>query len=98
MENEKKSPDSNSKRLSQITRFSGMGLQMGITIWFASLIGEWLDKKYPSDHISWFKILTIFAVFGTTYSAIHQLIQMSKKEDEWEKRNKKPKNIFRKKK
>jgi hypothetical protein len=67
--------------LSKFVRFSGMGLQMGVTIWVASLIGGWLDGKYPSDYISYFKVLTLLAVFGTMYSFIRQVIELGKSED-----------------
>lgn len=67
--------------LSKFVRFTGMGLQMGVTIWVASLIGEWLDKTYPSESISYFKSCTILAVFGTTYSIIRQVIKMGQEDE-----------------
>lgn len=76
-----KKPDSNNRMLSKFVRFTGMGLQMGVTIWVASLIGEWLDGKYPSTWISYFKVCTIVAVFGSTYSIIRQVIKMSNDEN-----------------
>lgn len=69
----KKNP---TKNLSKFVRFTGLGLQMGLTIYFASLIGDWLDTKYPSENMSWHKTLTIFAVFGSTYSIIRQVIKL----------------------
>ncbi len=62
-------------------RFSSMGLQMGLTIYFAHLIGIWLDKKYGTESFSYDKGLTLFAVFGSTYSIIRQVIKMSNEED-----------------
>lgn len=73
-------------KLSKYVRFTGMGLQMGVTIWVASLIGEWLDGKYPSDFISYFKVLTLLAVFGATYSFIRQIITLQKREEENDKK------------
>jgi hypothetical protein len=80
-ESPKKSSPKNSA-LGKFVRFTGMGLQMGVTIWVASLIGDWLDKKYPSESFSYFKICTILAVFGTTYSIIRQVTKMGQEDEQ----------------
>lgn len=54
---------------------------MGLTIYVASLIGNWLDNKYKLENVSFFKILTLLAVFGTTYSIIRQVIKMGQEDD-----------------
>jgi hypothetical protein len=69
------------RMLSKFVRFSGMGLQMGLTIYVASLIGDWLDRTYQMEGVSFFKILTILAVFGTTYSIIRQVIKMGQEDE-----------------
>jgi hypothetical protein len=58
-------------------KFSSLGLQMGLSIYLASLLGAWLDKNYPSEFITYNKVLTLFAVFGSTFSVIRQVIKMS---------------------
>ena len=58
-------------------KFSSLGLQMGLSIYLASLLGTWLDKNYPSDIFAYNKVLTLFAVFGSTFSVIRQVIKMS---------------------
>lgn len=72
----------NQSTLSKFVRFSGLGLQMGLTIYFGSLIGEWLDKEYPSDWISYYKVVTLFTVFGSMFTIIRQVIKLGKEEDE----------------
>lgn len=67
--------------LSKFVRFSGMGVQMGLTIYVASWIGHWLDDKYALENVSFFKILTILAVFGTTYSIIRQVVKMGQEDE-----------------
>jgi uncharacterized membrane protein len=69
------------KNTSAWLRFSTMGLQLGLTIYLGSLLGEFLDKKYPSESISYHKVITLFAVFGATFSVIRQVIQLSKDEE-----------------
>ena len=58
-------------------KFSSLGLQMGLSIYIASLLGTWLDKNHPSDIFGYNKVLTLFAVFGSTFSVIRQVIKMS---------------------
>jgi hypothetical protein len=45
------------------------------------LLGSWLDKNHPSQTFGYDKILTLFAVFGSTYSVIRQVIKMSNEDD-----------------
>ena len=65
-------------------KFSSLGLQMGLSIYIASLLGTWLDKNHPSDIFGYNKVLTLFAVFGSMYSVIRQAINMSKEDDKKE--------------
>jgi hypothetical protein len=58
-------------------KFSSLGLQMGLSIYLASLLGTWLDKNHPSDIFAYNKVLTLFAVFGSTFSVIRQVIKIS---------------------
>lgn len=66
-------------------RFSTMGLQLGLSIYLGSLLGEYLDQKYPSESISYHKVITLFVVFGSTFSVIRQVIKLSKDEEKKEK-------------
>ena len=70
------------KNLSAFARFTGLGLQMGAAIFLMNYLGKWLDQKYPSETFNYTIILTLFAVFGTTYSVIRQVIKMGKEKDE----------------
>lgn len=79
--NNKKKSGKLTSNLSKYVRFSGMGLQMGLTIWIASLFGKWLDGKFPNEHELYFKILTLLAVFGSVYSFIRQVITLSNEEE-----------------
>jgi hypothetical protein len=60
-------------------RFTGIGLQLGITIYLGGLLGEWLDNNHPVDDVSFHKICTMFAVVGGTVSVIIQVIKFGKK-------------------
>ena len=73
--NEKKKP------LNKYIRFSGIAFQMGLTIYLGSLLGEWLDQKYPNDNQLYTKICTLVAVFGAMLSVIVQVTKLSKDND-----------------
>ena len=67
-------------------KFSSLGLQMGLTIYFAHLIGDWMDNDHPMKGVNYNKTFTILAVFGSTYSIIRQVIKMSNEEDNKKKK------------
>lgn len=70
------------KKSSVWLKFSSLGLQMGLTIYFAHLIGVWLDKNYGSEGMNYNKLFTVLAVFGSTYSIIRQVIKMSNESEQ----------------
>ncbi len=72
------SADKKPRKYSNFLRFTGLAFQLGGTIYLGSLLGSWLDENYPNEHMSYFKSLTIFCVFGATYSVIRQVIRMNK--------------------
>ena len=71
-QSEKKRP------LNKYIRFTGIALQMGLTIYLGSLLGEWLDQKFPNDNQLYTKICTLVAVFGAMLSVIVQVTKLSK--------------------
>ncbi|MHC9089230.1 AtpZ/AtpI family protein [Tenacibaculum sp. IMCC1] len=71
------SKDSKKKPLNKYIRFTGIALQMGLTIYLGSLLGKWLDQKYPNDNQLYVKICTLVAVFGAIYSVIRQVIKIT---------------------
>ncbi len=48
--------------------FSGIAIQMGATIYFGNLLGEWLDEKYDKTYFE--NIVTMIAVFLSMYLVI----------------------------
>ncbi len=68
-------------QLKQYARFSGIAIQMGVTIYLGSLLGEWLDNKYPNSDNLYTKICTLAAVFLAMYSVIKQVTNLSKDND-----------------
>ncbi|WP_299105435.1 AtpZ/AtpI family protein [uncultured Tenacibaculum sp.] len=71
-QSEKKRP------LNKYIRFTGIALQMGLTIYLGSLLGEWLDQKFPNENQLYTKICTLVAVFGAMLSVIIQVTKLSK--------------------
>ena len=69
------------KKSSVWLKFSSLGLQMGLTIYFAHLIGVWMDNNHGSETMNYDKLFTVLAVFGSTYSIIRQVIKISNEND-----------------
>ena len=67
------------KQLRTYARFSGIAIQMLVTIYLGNLLGEWLDGKYPNDNGLYTKICTLAAVFLAMFSVIMQVIKFSNK-------------------
>lgn len=65
-------------QLSTIAKFSGVGIQLGVTIWLGVQLGEWLDQKYPNEK-GWFKMgCTLFALVISLYSLVVQVNKINK--------------------
>ncbi len=61
------------KSLNKYIRLTGIGLQMGITIYLASYLGKWLDIKYPNDNNLYTIVLTLAGVGLSFYSLLKQV-------------------------
>ncbi|MDP4662771.1 MAG: AtpZ/AtpI family protein [Salibacteraceae bacterium] len=61
----------------KILELSGMGIQMGVTIFLGAYFGKWLDGEYPADK-KWFTmIFTLLAVGASLYSVIKQVNKLN---------------------
>lgn len=61
---------SQKKPLNKAMQLSGAGLQMGLTIYFGFLLGEWLDVKFKTSFLT--ETITLLAIFLAMYSLIKQ--------------------------
>ncbi len=62
-------------------RFSGIAIQMGVTIYLGSLLGKWLDSNYSNSNQLYTKICTLVAVFIAMYSIIKQVTRLTNNDD-----------------
>lgn len=53
--------------------FSGMAIQMGLTIFLFAYGGRWLDEKYNEGRKLYLIILTLLGVFIAIYVVLRQL-------------------------
>ncbi|MCA0932372.1 AtpZ/AtpI family protein [Lutimonas saemankumensis] len=60
------------KQLNRYIVLTGIGLQMGITIYLGAQLGKWLDAKY-SDNNVYTIIFTLLAIVLSFYSLLRQL-------------------------
>jgi len=66
-------------QLKNFAVFSGIAIQMGVTIYLGSLLGEWLDVKYHKVTPFYAKWITLLAVFLSVTGVIVQVTKFSKK-------------------
>ena len=60
------------KRLNKYVALTGIGLQMGITIYLAVQLGKWLDAKYTESN-TYTIVLTLLGIILSFYSLLRQL-------------------------
>ncbi|MEQ8623438.1 MAG: AtpZ/AtpI family protein [Vicingaceae bacterium] len=60
---------------------TGIGLQMGATIYLGAALGNFLDEKYL-DQKNWFTIgLTLLAIVISFYNLLKQVNRLNEKDD-----------------
>ncbi len=65
----------------RFARLSGIGLQMGATIYLGAMLGKFLDGKFPNKK-NWFTIgLTLFAVALSLYNVLRQVNRINAEDD-----------------
>jgi membrane protein DedA with SNARE-associated domain len=75
---EKKNPKN--KKVNSFVVFSGIGIQMGLTIYLGSYLGKWLDTKYEMEKPVFTLSLILFFFIVSMYSLISRLNKMNKDE------------------
>ena len=60
------------KQLNRYIVLTGIGLQMGVTIYLAARLGKWLDAKYTENN-TYTIILTLLGIVLSFYSLLRQL-------------------------
>lgn len=70
----------NSNTTRTFIRFTGIGLQLGVSIYLGHMLGVWLDEQYPNEGDYWSKGITLFVIFGSMISIIRQVQKMSNEE------------------
>lgn len=70
---------SNKKQPNKYIRFTSIALQMGLTIYLGSKLGEWLDQKYNTTNQIYYKVITLIAVGVAMFSVIYQVIKITNK-------------------
>lgn len=68
------------KPLNPYVRFTTIALQMGLTIYLGSKLGEWLDVKFDNENQLYYKIVTLCSVFIAIFAVIRQVINLTNKD------------------
>ena len=64
--------------INKYAKYSGLAIQMGVTIYLGNLLGGWLDEKLESTESIYSKLVTVFAVILSTFVVIREAIKDSK--------------------
>ena len=68
-------------RFTRFARLSGIGFQMGATIFFGAMLGKYLDERFPSTK-KWFTIgCTLLSVAVALYMVLKQVNRLNENED-----------------
>ncbi|MBS9766680.1 MAG: AtpZ/AtpI family protein [Flavobacteriaceae bacterium] len=76
--------EKNNKRGTQFRKYaqlSGAGIQMGVTIYLASLLGKWLDGYFETGTTTYTLVVTMIGVVISFVSLLAQLKRINKKYD-----------------
>lgn len=74
--------DTNNKGGSNLARFSGLGIQMGIIIGGFAWLGTFLDKKYHTNTPWWTVGLSLFGVGAAMYLMIKEVIKSNRENND----------------
>lgn len=77
--NKKKTPQKK-QQLNKFIRLSGIGLQLGITIYLAAYFGKKLDAHYQNDKKVFTLVFIMIAFVGTLISLMVQLKKIQEKD------------------
>lgn len=69
----------NKKQPNKYIKFTSIALQMGLTIYLGSKLGEWLDQKYNTTNQIYYKVVTLIAVAVAMFSVIYQVLKITNK-------------------
>lgn len=71
-----KPPKKKNTGLQNAAKLSGVGIQMGLTIYLGNLLGSWLDGKFETTYLE--ITITLAAIFLSMYSMIRQVNNINK--------------------
>ncbi|MFD0844470.1 AtpZ/AtpI family protein [Flaviramulus multivorans] len=61
------------KQLKNVAILTGIGIQMGVTIYLFVLIGKWLDTNYNDGNKLYIIIMTLLGVGISLYAVLKQV-------------------------
>lgn len=73
--------DQGNKGLKIWAIFSGLAIQMGVTIGLGAFIGIKLDEQFPNEYTVFTIVFSLLGVFISLYTLIKQLQRINKKND-----------------
>ncbi|MBL3657746.1 AtpZ/AtpI family protein [Fulvivirga sediminis] len=68
------------KQYNNYIKYSGMAMQMAVSIYAGHWLGEFIDEKTNNDSGLYAKIITLVAVFLSTFLIIREVIKSNSDE------------------
>ncbi len=72
-----KQPKNKPKRLKNALVLTGVGVQMGITMYLFIWLGKWLDTNYNEGEKMYVIIMTLLGVGVSLYAVVKQLNRLN---------------------
>ncbi|MDH5474454.1 MAG: AtpZ/AtpI family protein [Cyclobacteriaceae bacterium] len=63
------------KSYNDFAKYSGLAIQMGVTIYLGNLLGNYIDENSGNTSALYTKIVTLLSVFLSIYLVINQVIK-----------------------
>jgi len=72
---EKNKPQRSKKQVNQALKYSGMGMQMAISIFVGAMIGKQLDAYFQMERPIWTAVLALVFLCASMYLVLKDLLR-----------------------
>lgn len=72
---EKNKTPRSKKQANQALKYSGMGMQMAISVFVGAMIGQWLDAHFEMERPIWTAVLALVFLCASMYLVLKDLLR-----------------------
>jgi F0F1-type ATP synthase assembly protein I len=63
------------KQANAVLKYSGMGMQMAISVFVGAMLGKWLDAHFQMESPIWTAVLALVFLCATMYMTLKDLLR-----------------------